>query len=65
MIFVNLGLLTWTPFISQFVHPVGGDGVDGGGSSYKPATSFISLEYMIIWCKIRVIINPLIKLTFF
>ena len=51
-------LLTWTALISQFVHPVGGEGVDS-----LPATSFTLLDYMIIWCKIQVIINPLLQLT--
>ena len=29
-------------------------------SLFQPATSFTFLEYMIIWCKIKVIINPLL-----
>ena len=41
-------LLTWISFIGQFVHPVG----------RKLATLS---EYMIFWCKIQVIINPLIN----
>ena len=59
-------LLKWTSFIGQFVYPVGGWGnwvISGGWgkSLYNPATSFTLLEYMIIWCKIQVMINPLAK----
>ena len=50
--------------IGQFVHPVGGErmGQRGWmkGVIVLTVASFTLLEYMIIWCKIQVIINPLL-----
>ncbi len=51
-------LLTWILFIGQFVHSLVKGWMEG--SLFYPATSFTSLDIMIIWCKIQVIINPLI-----
>ena len=42
-------------FIGQFVYPVIGEGM-GGWSLVWPHTLFTLLEYMIVWCKIQVII---------
>ena len=41
-------------FIGQFVHPVGGQGM----GVIVILARYILLEYMIIWCKIHVFINP-------
>ena len=55
----NFILLTQTSFSGHFVNLIGKGGFSKeGGSLLLPATSFISLENMIIWCKIQVIINP-------
>ena len=56
-------LLTWTmtSFIGQFVHRLGGDGVNwkdwGGGVVILTSFNFTLSEYMIIWFKIQVRIN--------
>ena len=62
----QLRLLTWTSFIYQFVNPIKRRG-EGGGmevivilASYK----FHFLEYMIFWCIIQVMINPLFLILY-
>ena len=47
-----------TKFIGQFVHPIGEEGSVLKGWIRQPAASLTLLEYMIIWCRIQVIINP-------
>ena len=58
--FRQFNLLKWKSLIGQFDHTleVRGWGKTGGSLCHS-ATSFTLLEYMIIWCKIQVIINPL------
>ena len=34
----------------------------GGGSLFYLATSFTLLKYMILWCKIQVMIYPLLRI---
>ena len=49
-------LLTWTSFVGQFVHPVGGWGKRdrmGVGSLFQQATNLTLLEYVIIWCRVQ------------
>ena len=55
-------MLIGTSIIGQFVHPLGGDGVkelDDGDRYFR----FTLLEYIIIWYKIQVIVNPFVSLT--
>ena len=54
-------LLTWKSLISQFVHPVAvGRGWGKEGHYFSQIQVSLFLEYMIIWCNIQVIINPLL-----
>ena len=49
--FYQFRLLTWTSFVGQFYHPVGGEGMDYwwmGGSLFQPATSFIFFRVHLI-----------------
>ena len=52
-----------TSFIGHLIHPVGVEGsVKWGGwkeSIFKPFISFTLVEFVIIWCKVQVIISPL------
>ena len=59
----QFSLLTWALFMGQFVHPVGGEGmgVNNEGDLHFTRYTFYSIEYMIIWSKIQVIIHPLFK----
>ena len=50
-------LLTWTSFIVQFVQLLGGEGM--GSHYFSQLQVSLFLEYMIIWRKIQVVINPL------
>ena len=53
--------------IGQFFYPIGWEDMGlkklDEVTVFQPATSFTSLEYMLISCKIQVMINPLNKLT--
>ena len=55
-------LLTWTSFTGQFINPDEDRGWEKGvdGVVIYPSTRLTLLEYLIIWCKIQVIINPFI-----
>ena len=57
-------LLAWS-FIGQFINPLVGEGMwyKGWISIFYPATSLTLLDYMIIWCKVQVIIYPLFAAT--
>ena len=52
-------------FIGQFVHPVGGGGVKKRVDEGNPYISQlqVSLYKSVIWCKIQVIMNPLLYLS--
>ena len=58
-------LLIWTSFISQFVHPVGGERMGQrkweGRLVILAASCFTLSENMKIWCKIQVMIFPFLK----